>query len=429
MDCHPPTRFTLNLSTLSWRVRVGTLLFITLFAGCSMMQTRSGGFASLYSQQHCVLSPETPMPEVVEHLNARTAQINAWRSSDVRISYSAPGVPRMPLAAKLTVQEPSQFRLSASVLGSQTFDLGSNNDQIWFWMKYSQPKHVFTCKHDDTKYVSELPFEPAWLLEVLGAVPLDPNTHRVMQHSESGLISLVTEEKTPQGQPVRKVILVDNCKGHVIAHELYDLNNVLIARAELNNYEVDKVSGLAMPHEISIDWPQTNMSMTLDIGRIHVNPSHIPVEIWQVPAHPNFPPLDIGAIARRNAPRNNRFNQTADSSPNWKQPQGATSPVNLRPDDELASSWDPFASEESPQPEKQASFQFNNARGNNRTIRETGASSLENWNPNFDQSGQPVELERASDWQPEFSDEDTFWNRLTAPQRRLWNFIRYGQSE
>jgi hypothetical protein len=112
-------------------------------------------------------------------------------------------------------------------------------------------------------------------------------------------VNLISELLSPSGQPVQKVIRVDQHHGVVLGHYLYDANQKLIAKADLGNHQVDQQSGAIMPHLIALEWPQAGLQISLELGQIEINPGMIPPRIWEVPnKDPMYPSRDIGAATR-----------------------------------------------------------------------------------------------------------------------------------
>jgi hypothetical protein len=247
-----------------------------------------------------------PVEEVVRRVNANIERLQAWRSNDVRISGQSLPV---HLGGHIAVEAPRNFRLTAGILGmDEEADFGSNSDWFWFWVKRGnangQPSYVYQAKHEDvqnSQMLSQIPFQPDWLMEALGVVPIDPQhvTLRAEPHSQS--VNLISERLSPSGQSIKQVIRVDLRRGIVLSHSLYDINGNLIACARLDKHYPDKATGIPMPHLIALEWPQADLKINLEIGQIDVNPTSIPPQNWVVPRKPYYPAFDIGARTRRAA--------------------------------------------------------------------------------------------------------------------------------
>jgi hypothetical protein len=247
-----------------------------------------------------------PVEEVVRRVNANIERLQAWRSNDVRISGQSLPV---HLSGHIAVEAPRNFRLTAGILGmDEEADFGSNSDWFWFWVKRGnangQPSYVYQAKHEDvqnSQMLSQIPFQPDWLMEALGVVPIDPQHVTLQAERHSQVVNLMSERLSPSGQSIKKVISVDLRRGIVLSHSLYDINGNLIARARLDKHYPDKATNLLMPHLIVLEWPQADLKINLEIGQTDVNPTSIPPQNWVVPRKPYYPAFDIGARARKAA--------------------------------------------------------------------------------------------------------------------------------
>jgi hypothetical protein len=105
---------------------------------------------------------------------------------------------------------------------------------------------------------------------------------------------------TAGGRIVRRVVLVDTRHRVIIGHALFDgspHSRGLIAKAKLSEYRQDPETGLVLPSRIDLDWPQAELSLTMILNQIEVNPAHLPEQIWAMPHIPNYPLYEIAAPA------------------------------------------------------------------------------------------------------------------------------------
>ena len=279
-----------------------TLLAVCLLAllsGCNRNLRPISMRMPSWRPQSCVLPAEATMAEVVDHLNQRVEKTHAWSSTDVRVK-SPQGLP-MSIGGKIAVQSPRNFRLKLTAMGNDEADVGSNDEQLWMFMRRPQPQ-VITVRHDQIEEVQRqlpIPFEPDWLMQALGVAPIDP-TDMVMERDPKHpqMARLVSQHTSPSGTSVNKVIVVDACKGVVTAHELYDSAQQLIARASLEDYRPQQGpdgAEILLPHEVTLDWPQAQMAMTMSIGHIALNPApaQMPPQLWQMTPPPGIPVVQL----------------------------------------------------------------------------------------------------------------------------------------
>jgi hypothetical protein len=290
------------------QLSIHTMFVVLAFAGsCLTTGCQLSGAAnfSLWPvPQKCVLPPNMTKQELIRHLNHNVSRVHSWQSTDVEIGTA--GV-LFKMDAVIAVQQPRNFRLRAAFAATgNEADLGSNRDRFWFWMRRSPDKYVLTSSHEQAGEVQQMmkfPFRPDWLMETLGVIPLDESEFSMELPSDpAGVVRLVANRVSKSGETVRRVILVDTCRGYIIAHELYDARDRLIARATLNDYQLDANSGASLPHEIHLDWPLARLALTMKIGEIDVNPTAIPEQTWQIPNIRGYPILDLGKITRAAQP-------------------------------------------------------------------------------------------------------------------------------
>jgi hypothetical protein len=175
-------------------------------------------------------------------------------------------------------------------------DLGSNDERFWFWFDGHPQHRTFTARHANAEYaqrVLQIPFEPDWLLEALGVVPLNPDEFEMVGDGSNGTVSLVSERMTSSGRIVRRVVLVDARHRLITAHALYDGSSPTqgwIAKATLSNHWRDPQSGLVLPRQIDLEWPQQDLFLTMTMNHIEVNPQFpsLTFALQEIPGYPAY---------------------------------------------------------------------------------------------------------------------------------------------
>ena len=190
--------------------------------------------------------------ETVEYLNRRSRTLAAWRSTDATVTTkTAIGLP-IRLDAMISVARPRNFRLVARSPLDHEADFGSNDERFWFWMRRSEVKRVFTIRHADLQKIQgrlPIPFRPDWVMESLGVIPLKAEAVTMVPGEEgTPVVHLVSEDTSPAGKTIRRVIMFDYHVGQVIRQSLFD-GQEEIARAEFSNFR-EAATGIdpASPH-------------------------------------------------------------------------------------------------------------------------------------------------------------------------------------
>jgi hypothetical protein len=244
----------------------------------------------------CVLTADASKEEIVAYLNDNTHKLTSWKTDKATIWTRGKGGIPVRVGATVAVESPRNFRLIAqSVMGNEV-DLGSNQEHFWFWNKHNDEKHVFRARHDEPGKLRRfpIPFQPDWIIEALGVIDIDEE-EVTMQPGQPGSNTVVfmADRVSPQGFKIRKVTVVDTCRGVVREHGLYDARGQLIARAILSDHVRDRATQAVLPRQIELDWPQAQLGMTMNLSDIEVNPARIPADIWAVPHITGYSVFDL----------------------------------------------------------------------------------------------------------------------------------------
>ena len=239
---------------------------------------------------------------------------------------AGPGFPS--LGASVAFERPQRFRLRAGTgLTGTEFDLGSNDELFWFWLRRNQPPAVYYCRHDQfaaSPARQTMPFEPGWLIEALGVAELDPALpHQGPTPLPNDRLRIDTIRNTPDG-PVTKITILDGSQGWVLEQYVFDARRQLLASSVASGHRRDPLSGLVMPTRGEHQLPAGPIGHAHRLGQRRDQPafrrsgqSMVDAELPGAPlvnlADPNFRwptgPAPVAASARRTRP-----------SANWQRP-------------------------------------------------------------------------------------------------------------
>lgn len=256
------------------------------------------------------LSPKSSAEQILARVNENAYSefsprgLKSYRCDDVKVRMK--GIPA-PMRASIVVEAPRNLRLRVAnpLTGGDAVDLGSNDREFWFWAKDSQPANVLVCSHDQIAAATQvttlpLPFRPDWLMEVLGVSPISGSGYEIRRTNQrSPIVELVSVQRTPDQQPVRRIVKVDMGHGVVLEHRVEAMNGKMIARATLSRHFLDPESRLILPRQISIDWPAAEqvLALSMEFTSVDFNAPAQSVAMWTVPTVPDYPAFDIGAYA------------------------------------------------------------------------------------------------------------------------------------
>ncbi len=238
------------------------------------------------------LAANASIEDISDHLNQARSNLTSWRSSQVTVTANGEGMLSPRLSANVCVESPRNLRLMASAIGPEV-DFGSNDERFWFWMKRQEPKVLLTGSHEGLgrQQVLPIPFPPDWLMQALGVVPIDTSTSLLERDGSSVDRVRIVSQSSSTGRQVKRVMVVDLYQGQVVEHILFDARNQMLASAKLSDFRQEP-GGATLAHKIELTWPEMKSVLTLDIGRIEVNPK-IPDSTWQMKNYPNYEVVDL----------------------------------------------------------------------------------------------------------------------------------------
>ena len=308
------------------------------------------------------LPPNASAEEILARINENAYSefspdgLKSYRCDDVSVRMQ--GVPA-PMRASMVVEAPRNLRLRVAhpISGGEAVDIGSNEEQFWMWAKDSKPANVLVCSHDQIAVATQvtslpLPFRPDWLMEVLGVSPISGSNYEVRRAKpNSPIAELISVQRTPDQQPVRRIVKVNTMYGVVTEHRVESMDGKMIARALMSHHWRDPGTRLILPRQIAIDWPAADqtLALTLELKTVDFNPPAESLAMWQVPQVPGFPVFDLGAYAmeqlghteaslaaqrQQSPPRGSRQGQaTLDETPDEPDSLEAPDPGGLAHDD------------------------------------------------------------------------------------------------
>ncbi len=172
------------------------------------------------------------------------------------------------------------FRLKADVAGTQFVDIGSNNEEFWFWVKQGEVPYVFHCKHTELGQAAQslpIPFQPELILAALGVAEFDPaKTYERKVNAET--IELIERVKSPQGKDQLKVVVFNRApagkgKPQIAAYNLKDAEtgNIICQAIVLDTYPAGPATnGAIVPYRVKLNWPEQKVEMKLTLGGMQV---------------------------------------------------------------------------------------------------------------------------------------------------------------
>jgi hypothetical protein len=225
------------------------------------------------------LPPNTKVPEaaaLVNYLNQQSAHMQTVRAK-VDMDCKAEGQ-SIALGGMMGCQKPRDFRLKANVLGQPAVDIGSNNNEFWYWISKAPQPYVYHCAYRDLATGTvrvPFPFQPDMVVSALGLAEYDvKGVYEVKANPRT--LELIQDTVSPSGQPVKKIVVFNRMlsapgQPQVLAHVLRDSKGGLICQAHIQRVQVERTTGATVPTRMMIEWPAQKITMRLDLSDVMVN--------------------------------------------------------------------------------------------------------------------------------------------------------------
>jgi hypothetical protein len=248
---------------------------------------RANGFGSLIRPAP-VATPGFDVQEVIAQHNREARWVMTYQAEPAVSIKPQPG--RLNLiggAARgsLYVMPPRNFRLTLKAGFQEQVDVGSNEERFWLW---SRPLGdvVYTSTFDDSGSIpiSAL-FQPDWLMETLGLVPLpEPGAHGVTVRQDNTDAVLEQRRTGPDGQIAIKETVISGLTRKISEHRLFQLDasgkKVPVARAivsEYRGYEIpvsgtaNEVETVELPASFHLLWPSEQVDLRVQLEQVRIN--------------------------------------------------------------------------------------------------------------------------------------------------------------
>jgi hypothetical protein len=218
--------------------------------------------------------------ELASYLNQNSKRVQSIEVRDLDMD-ATQRLQSIGLKGQMICQKSRNFRLSARVGGNTMVDLGSNNEEFWYWIAKSEPPYLFHCSYTDLPRVPPermpFPFQPEWIMETLGMAEYDPNKNYQVV-TKPNAFELVEQTRSAQGQPVKKITVFSRAPSsvQVSAHILQDAQGNELCSAHITDVQMDAASGAVVPRMVQLVWPAEKIKLKLRLNELVVNQALAP---------------------------------------------------------------------------------------------------------------------------------------------------------
>lgn len=218
--------------------------------------------------------------EIVESLQARP-QITASMAKQLTGT---------PLTGALVMERPRNFKLELrsdrGFSKPSVADIGSNDDEFWFWVKNDKDKSLYVCNHDDLPSTPlAVSFQPDWIIDALGLKTISPQEAReikVKPGADPKTTELVFPPSRSNGQAFARIVTVTNADRRIRTHRLYAADRkTLLAQADISEYQEVSTDGESsdgspdvvclLPKVVRLDWKQEQFTLAVNLKEVELN--------------------------------------------------------------------------------------------------------------------------------------------------------------
>ncbi|HMC88951.1 MAG TPA: hypothetical protein VKI17_05365 [Gemmataceae bacterium] len=209
--------------------------------------------------------------DLVAYMNRNSQQISSVQCNLMSLDCRY-GIQEFSIPSMMVCQKPARpgagpnFRLVAKAVGSEEADIGSNEQEFWYWLKRNNPPYLVHCSYQDMARGVKIPFpfQPEWVIEALGMGDYgSPESYKPLV-ARRATYELV-KETTVQGQPVQKVTVFNKqpSQAQIAGHILRDARGNVICSARI--VETANVSGVLLPRKIVFSYPAEKIELKLKL--------------------------------------------------------------------------------------------------------------------------------------------------------------------
>lgn len=250
----------------------GIPAMVMLLAGCNSWPHLRGDGKNMPPAR--VSSTVPTAGDLVAYLNDNARRMQTMECRELLLDASH-RMQAIGLKGQMACQKPKNFRMVANAAGQPAVDMGSNNQEFWYWISKGDPPYLFHCSHQDFsqgRARMPFPFQPDWVVEALGMGEYDPNrNYQVVPHPNT--LELIETVAAPSGRPIKKVTVFNRAATsvQVSAYILQDASGKEICGAYVQESAQDRATGAMYPRRLQLVWPDEHIKLKMRLEEVTIN--------------------------------------------------------------------------------------------------------------------------------------------------------------
>ena len=222
---------------------------------------------------------------------------------------------------KLGMVRPQNFKLELTHMGQKKADIGSNDDEFWFWVQSEEDRSIYWCNYNDLESSAlSVTYQPDWIMEALGLKPITPeeaDSIRVQKTDNPDLSAVVFPPAKSRGESYQRVMIVSNYTRRVKEYRICVVGHIetMLTQAVIPGYrdfDIEKSESGAfqrvyLPDKLRLEWKRDQLALDVALKDVIVNrfdPS-LAEKLFVKPSIPGYQQVNLADMAR-SAPKDNR---------------------------------------------------------------------------------------------------------------------------
>jgi hypothetical protein len=222
---------------------------------------------------------------------------------------------------RLGMLRPQSFKLELTHMGQKKADIGSNDDEFWFWVQSEEDRSIYWCNYKDLgSSILSVTYQPDWIMEALGLKPITPeeaDAIRVEKTDNPNLSALVFPLTKTRGESYQRMMIVSNYTRKVKAYRICatDRSRTVLAEAVIPGYkdfDLEKSDSGAfqscyLPESLTLEWKKDQLTLNVALKDVTVNrfDTSRAAAIFVEPTPPGYQRVNLADMAR-SGPKDNR---------------------------------------------------------------------------------------------------------------------------
>ena len=218
---------------------------------------------------------------------------------------------------KLGMIRPRNFKLELSAMGQTKANIGSNDQEFWFWVQNDDDRSIYWCNYDEVESSAlAVTYQPDWILEALGLRPINPEEAaalRVRTTDNPKLSAVVFPPAKSRGQRYQRMMIVSNYTRRVKEYRIVPLDRpeTTLARAMIASYkdfDIDKSESGAyrscyLPENLKLEWTKDQLLLDVALKDVEVNQfdTSRAAAIFAEPVIPGYDRVNLADMPRSTA--------------------------------------------------------------------------------------------------------------------------------